>query len=223
MINGLEYFVRYVPKSLVADLMKKGRKSTKSEERELSVMFTDITDFTSICEGMTANQVARFLNEHISIVSDCIERHQGTVDKFIGDSVMAFWGAPNEMDNPAEEAVKAAIEIRDINNENNQKRISRGQVPVQMRIGIHTGSLVVGDIGSRNRINYTVVGDVANAAKRLQGLGKEIAPKAECAILLSGETVELLSQQIQTVSKGRYMVQGKTKPLEVYHLTTTDL
>lgn len=218
MIEGLRNFSRYVPKSLVASLIHEGENRASSEERVMSVMFTDIEGFTSICEGMSANQVASFINEHISIIAECIEETQGTIDKYIGDAVMAFWGAPNRVENTALQAASAGLSIKKAIEQDNRQRVTRNLKPVRVRVGIHTGPLVVGDIGSKNRINYTVVGDVVNAAQRLEGLGKDVDKEDECIVLISGQTAALLPDSFQTVAKGSFHVKGKEEKLEVIKL-----
>jgi len=222
MTDGLRNFSRYVPKTLVANLIREGDRRKSSEERIMSVMFTDIDGFTAICEGMSANEVASFVNEHISIIAECIEDYQGTIDKYIGDSVMAFWGAPNRVKNTALQATNAGLAIRRAIEKDNRIRVSRNLMPIRLRVGIHTGRLVVGDIGSKNRINYTVVGDVVNAAQRLEGLGKEVDPEDECIVLISGQTAAQLPEGFQTVAKGSFHVKGKQEELEVYKLISND-
>ena len=168
MLEGLRAFERYVPRTLVMRLVKEGRVGSGSEERVLAIMFTDIASFTSMCETMSAGEVAAFINQHLSLVSTCVEQAGGTIDKFIGDAVMAFWGAPGRVENPAASACRAAVAIQQTLAADNKRRAAEGLAPVHIRIGIHMGQVVVGDIGTPNRINYTIVGDAVNAAQRLE-------------------------------------------------------
>ena len=179
MLDGLRAFGRYVPRTLVTRLVKEGRIGARTEERELAIMFTDIVGFTAACEKMSAGEVAEFINQHLALVAACVEQEGGTIDKFIGDAVMAFWGAPSRAENPAASACRAAIAVQLAIAGDNERRIAKGLEPVRIRIGIHMGSVVVGDIGAPNRINYTIVGDAVNATQRLEGLGKVIDPEAE--------------------------------------------
>jgi adenylate cyclase len=218
MLGGLASFGRYVPRSLVTRLIRENRVGAGSEERELTVMFTDIADFSTICESMSAKEVADFINAHLTLVSDCIEAEGGTIDKFIGDAAMAFWGAPDTLENTAEPACRAALAIRKAIAEDNRRRAKQGLEPVRMRIGIHTGALVVGDIGTPTRTNYTVVGDIVNGAQRLEALGKEIEPDAEISILISRETEKLLGTDIERHAEGTRKVKGKQQQLEVFRL-----
>lgn len=219
MLVGLKSFGRYMPRNLVAQLIKEHRVGAGSEERELTVMFTDIADFSTACEAMSATEVAELINHHLTLVCACIEREGGTIDKYIGDAVMAFWGAPDTIHNTALSACRAALAIRSAIEQDNIDRQASGLAPVRLRIGIHTGPLVVGDIGTPTRTNYTVVGDVVNGCQRLEALGKEVAPDAEVTILLSGTTAEFLPPDIPTTSEGTFRVKGKEQRIEAFRLT----
>jgi adenylate cyclase len=217
-MDGLKSFGRYVPRRLVARLVKEGLAGAGSEERVMSVMFTDIAGFSAMCETMSAAEVAAFINQHLTLVSQCIERESGTIDKYIGDAVMAFWGAPDMIDNTAVPACRAALAIQSAITDDNRKRVKEGLSPVRVRIGIHTGPLVVGDIGAPQRINYTVVGDVVNGGQRLEALGKEVDADAEVITLISRDTADLLPEEFELAPEGAMKVKGKEKKLEVFRL-----
>jgi adenylate cyclase len=219
MLDGLRAFGRYVPRTLVTRLVKEGRVGAGTEERNLAIMFTDIAGFTAACENMSAGEVAEFINHHFALVSACVEQEGGTIDKYIGDAVMAFWGAPGRVENPAESACRAAIAIQSAIATDNEQRAVVGLDPVRIRVGIHMGRVVVGDIGAPNRINYTIVGDAVNAAQRLETLGKVIDPDAESIVLLSREIVEALPSGFQIMDRDMHMVKGKHKALRVYQLS----
>jgi adenylate cyclase len=180
-------------------------------------MFTDIVGFTPICEKMTAQEIAAFINHHLTLISTCVEHEGGTIDKFIGDAVMAFWGAPARMENPAAAACRAAIAIQGALAADNKQRVAAGLAPVRVRIGIHVGPVVVGDIGAPNRINYTIVGDAVNATQRLESLGKAINPDAEAIVLVSGDVVAA-APGFQFIERGAHVVKGKEQSLDVYEL-----
>ncbi|MBB3066155.1 adenylate/guanylate cyclase domain-containing protein [Limibacillus halophilus] len=218
MLEGLMAFGRYVPHSLVNVLIKEGRVGAGTEEKELAIMFTDIASFTETCESLSANEVADFINQHLTLVSACIEREGGTIDKYIGDAVMAFWGAPGHVDNPAVSAARAALEIRKAIAADNQHRIKQGLRPVRIRIGIHAGPVVVGDIGAPERINYTIVGDAVNTTQRLEGLGKIVNPQAESIVLVSENIADSLTADFSLEDKGMQRVKGKLEELRVYEL-----
>ena len=208
-----------MPHTLVARLIKEGRVAAGTEERVLTVMFTDIVSFTSTCEAMTAGEVASFINQHLSLVSACVESEGGTIDKFIGDAVMAFWGAPGRVDNPAAAACRAAVAIQRALAEDNKRRAAKGLAPVRIRIGINMGPVVVGDIGAPNRINYTIVGDTVNMTQRLESLGKTVDPNAEAVILVGQEVVSAAGVDFRFIERGAHQAKGKQESIEVYQLT----
>ena len=218
MLDGLRAFGRYVPRTLVMKLIKDARVGAGTEERVLAIMFTDIASFTSMCERMSAAEVAHFINQHLSLVSACIEHEGGTIDKFIGDAVMAFWGAPGRIENPAAAACRAAVAIQKAIAADNKVRVAAGQKPVHIRMGVHMGPVVVGDIGTPNRINYTIVGDVVNASQRLESLGKIVDPGAEAIALVSGEIFAAAPDGFQFVERGEHLVKGKQESLKVFQL-----
>jgi len=218
MLEGVKSFGRYVPRGLVRRLIQEHRVGAGSEERDLTVMFTDIAGFTATCEGMSAGEVADFINRHLTLVADCIESEGGTIDKYIGDAVMAFWGAPDHVDDAPARACRAALAIRAAIFRDNEARVAEGNPAVRMRIGIHRGPLIVGDIGAPQRINYTVVGDVVNAAQRLEGLGKEIDPRADVIVLTSAETIRGTEFERNATHEGCHAVKGKQQQLDVYRL-----
>jgi adenylate cyclase len=218
MVGGLTAFNRYVPRTLVQKLLSEGRADAPPEEREVAVLFTDIAGFTSASEGMSASQTAAFVNHHLSLLGAEITKRDGTIDKYIGDSVMAFWGAPGKLNNPAEPAARAALGMAKAIRNDNLERAARGEDPVRIRIGLHVGPLVVGDIGAPERVNYTVIGDTVNAAARLESLGKEIDGAADVIILASKEVTGLLPEDIQQEPIGHQKVKGKQTEIEVVRL-----
>ena len=218
MLGGLKAFNRYVPGTLVRKLLSEGRADAPPEEREVAVLFTDIAGFTSASEGMTATETAAFVNHHLSLLGAEITKEGGTIDKYIGDSVMAFWGAPERLENPAEPAARAAIGMARAIREDNTARVARGEAPVRIRIGLHMGPLVVGDIGAPERVNYTVIGDTVNAASRLESLGKEIDGDADVVILVSSEIAKRLDSSIEQEVIGLHKVKGKSAAVEVVRL-----
>ena len=219
MLGAIHSFSTYIPQKLAAMVVQgKAGASVESEERELTVMFTDIAGFTTLSEGMDAVSVAEFINEHLTMLAECVEGTGGTIDKYIGDALMAFWGAPERMENSAEAACRAAQLMAERIRQDNQQRISHGQVAVRLRIGIHTGPLVVGNIGAPGRINYTVVGDTVNIAQRLESLGKQIDAEAEVIVLLSETTAENAQVGFNLHQEGDFQLRGKQQDIGVYRL-----
>jgi adenylate cyclase len=219
MLGGLRSFETYVPRKLVARLIEEGQAAgAESEERELTIMFTDIVGFTSMCEGMDAKEVAAFINHHLTLLAACVDDEGGTIDKYIGDALMAFWGAPERIENTAPSACRTALAMKRAISSDNMTRAAAGMKPVRLRIGIHTGPLVVGNIGAPSRVNYTVVGDTVNSAQRLEGLGKEVDPDAEVTILISSVTRAQLPVEFKTAAVGSHLVKGKSERIDVYQL-----
>ncbi len=219
MLAALRAFSTYVPHKL-ANLVVQGvvGASVASEERELTVMFTDIAGFTSLSEGMNAVEVADFINEHLTMLAQCVEGTGGTIDKYIGDALMAFWGAPQRMENTSAAACHAAVLMAQRLKDDNQRRVAAGKQPIRLRIGIHTGPLVVGNIGAPGRINYTVVGDTVNVAQRLESLGKQVDTGAEVVILLSAATADQLAGEFVLHPEGEFQLRGKQRDVSVLRL-----
>ncbi len=218
MVEGLRWFARYVPRQLVRRLM--GRLDVdQAETRQLTILFTDMAGFTSMSENMSAEEVAEFINHHLSLVSACIEAEGGTVDKYIGDSVMAFFGAPEPQSDHASRACHAALAIRTAVEVDNAERSASNLRTTRVRIGIHTGPVVVGNIGSEDRVNYTIIGDAVNVASRLESSGKELGDlEADVGILASGEVITAADLSGQAQAVGRYRLRGRSEETEVFRL-----
>jgi adenylate cyclase len=209
---------------LVRRLLQQGEDgAVRNENRDLTVLFTDIVGFSTFSEDRPAEEVANYLNDHFKIVADAIEAEGGTVDKFIGDSVMAFWGAPDKQKDRAERACRAAQKISNNIAADNRQRMEMGNDPVHIRIGIHSGVATVGNIGSPGRINYTVVGDVVNVASRMEQLGKElIRDNRDVTVLITETTRSDLSDQFRPKSLGYHVVKGREEQIEVFDLIPSD-
>ncbi len=220
MLRALRWFELYVPKKIVASLIRRGSAGEAiSDARDITVMFTDIVGFSAASEGMEAAEVAAFLNQHFALIAGCIEAEDGTVDKFIGDAVMAFWGAPDEQADSAERACRAALAIARAIRQDNKRRQAKGEPPVRIRIGIHSGTATVGNIGAPDRLNYTIIGDAVNIGERLEQLGKEVYPAGtDVAILISGDTRRGLGKGFKTIDAGRRKLKGRAGETEVFKL-----
>jgi len=230
MMAGLRWFETYVPKSLVKKLMQQVQGGAVESTSVLStVMFTDIVGFTEYSENLPAAAVADFLNHHFAVVTAAIEGEGGTVDKFIGDGVMAFWGAPERQDDHALRAVRAALAIRESILSDNAQRSDaafRGEIPfsasqpVRLRIGIHSGEVVAGNIGTSDRLNYTIVGDTVNTCQRIEQLGKEVAAgePVEVMILMSAATRAALPESVVSEEAGDFHLKGRHGVMSVHRL-----
>ena len=171
--GALKWFGAYVPHRLVFRLMELGEDAVRSRRRDVTVMFTDIVEFTPHAEDLPEQETADLLNHHFALLGACIEHEHGVIDKYIGDSVMAVWGGLSRMDDHADHAVRAALAIAEVIREDNAIRRAAGQPAIRVRIGLHSGPVVVGNIGAPGRVNFTVVGDTVNIAQRFEQLGKE--------------------------------------------------
>ncbi|HSE79134.1 MAG TPA: adenylate/guanylate cyclase domain-containing protein [Alphaproteobacteria bacterium] len=218
MLGGLAQFERYVPKRLVRRLIELGvAGAVRSEERLVTVMFTDIVGFTSISERLSPAEIADLLNHHFSLVAGCVESESGTIDKFIGDAVMAFWGAPDVQPDHAIRACHAATCIARMLA--NMPRPPAGDGPgVRIRVGIHSGKVLVGNIGSETRTNYTVIGDAVNASQRIEALAKEFDRGDSVTILISGDTAALLDGSFKLEPLGDVELRGRRAATTLYRL-----
>ena len=212
MLEVLKAFGRYVPRSLVMRLIKEGGFGAGTSERAVAIMFTDIVSFTAICEKMTAIEVAAFINHHLTLISACVEREGGTIDKFIGDAVMAFWGAPANNPDHAVDCCRAALAcqraVQDLGLVDDEGRA------VNIRIGVNSGDMLVGNIGSEVRLNYTVIGDAVNIASRLESTNKVFGSQ----IIIGPETRRLAGDRVSVRELDRLAVYGRSGGLQVYEL-----
>jgi len=218
MIESLRWFARYVPREVVRRLMVEPDAGV-AEERELTILFTDLAGFTTMSEAMTPMQVADFINHHLSIVTECIEREGGTVDKYIGDAVMAFFGAPTPLSDHAARGCRAALAIRRAIEADNVLRRERDLANVHVRIGLHMVPVIVGNIGSTSRINYSIIGDSVNAAARLESQGKELGdPTQEVGILASDSVIEAADMVSEAAEVGTFQLRGRSQETRIYRL-----
>ena len=219
MVLGLRSFETYVPRSLVRRIVRQhGDGPSASTERQVTILFTDIVGFTSLAETLPAAEVAEFLNQHFTLLGACVEAEEGTVDKYIGDALMAFWGAPEAQEDTAARACRTAQAIARAIEADNARRRDQAQPPVELRIGIHTGAVVVGNIGSPGRVNYTIVGDAVNTAQRLEALCKQLASDGAVRALVSATTAARLGPEFDLERLGTFEVKGKEEKIDVYRL-----
>ena len=205
-------FKRFLDPRVVADLIERGEIDNRgsAESREITVMFSDIRGFTALSEIARAEDVVALLNSYFSKQVEVIFRHGGTLDKFIGDAIMAFWGAPIATPDHARLAVAAAIDMSAALQE------MRGQMgalgaDLEIGIGIHTGRAVVGFIGSNDRLDYTVIGDTVNLASRIEGMTKGIA-----RVLVSEAMRDAVGDAYDWRDCGSHRVKGREMPVRLF-------
>jgi len=221
--GALKWFGAYVPHRLVFRLMELGEDAVRSRRRTVTVMFSDIVEFTPQAEGLPEQQTADLLNHHFAMLGACIDHEQGVIDKYIGDSVMAVWGGLSRMEDHADHAVRAALAIARVIREDNAMRRAAGQLVIRVRIGLHSGPVIVGNIGAPGRVNFTVIGDTVNIAQRFEQLGKKfMTADEEIVVLASGDTLAAVKDRqalgIDPIEPVLRQVKGHDRPVEVYRL-----
>ncbi|HMV80188.1 MAG TPA: adenylate/guanylate cyclase domain-containing protein [Leptospiraceae bacterium] len=216
MKQGLKSFQKYVPADLVRELISIGKEAVPGgDRRELTVYFSDIANFTSISESLSPEELVSLLSEYLESSSHKITDFKGTIDKYIGDSIMAFWGAPIPLETHALNACLAALNVKKGLKILEAQWKAQSKPPIfKDRIGINTGEVIVGNIGSNSRINYTVIGDTVNLASRIEGLNKYYGTE----ILISEATYEKVKNDLFTRKVDLVSVKGKTKGTSIYEL-----
>jgi adenylate cyclase len=214
MSRGLASFQKYMPTELVRTLVFQGIEARPGgHQQTLTVMFTDVAGFTGISEEL-GDRVVPVLAEYLEAVSRAVLNHCGTIDKFIGDGVMAFWGAPAPNERHAADACAAALECQRLLASQRAEAECRGGTPLRIRIGINTGRMLVGNIGSSERLNYTVIGDPVNVASRLETLGKTYGVE----IIIGEETRIAAGNAIIVRRLDQVSVYGRIESLAIYEL-----
>ena len=203
----------YFPPTVVRRIMAQPELITSAgHQKELTILFSDIKSFTTHSSVMEPDEIQRLLNEYFDAMVEIVFKYEGTVDKFIGDGLMVFFGDPEPQEDHALRCVRAAIEMQEKVRELRKKWEARGKMPIQIRIGINTGEVVVGNMGSARRLSYTVLGAPVNLAQRLESS----APVD--GILISERTNELIQPHILTRSLASIQVKGLTADIEVYEV-----
>ena len=206
-------FKQYLSPVVIEELVQHPeRLALGGETRELSLFFSDVKGFTSLSERLTPEQLTALLNDYLTAMTDVIYAHGGTVDKYEGDAIIAFWNAPLAQPDHATRAVRAAMDCQTRLAELNPSFRKRIGSDLVQRIGINSGPVVVGNMGSRQRFNYTILGDAAKLASRLEGINKQFGT----SILISENTRAQLSSAVTTREIGRVQVVGRKEPVRVF-------
>ena len=212
---ALKSFSRYLPQTLVRQFVASGLSpELGGERREITLLFTDVENFTPLAEHLAPEDLMQAMGEYFEVVGQAILERGGTIDKFIGDAVMAFWNAPFESENHVELACVAALRLSKASEELNQRRQSSGLPLLRTRVGIHTGAAVVGNLGSSDRMDYTALGANVNLASRLEGLNKFYATR----ILVSRVVRERAKHNFLFRSVDVVVPKGATEPLVLFEL-----
>lgn len=209
-------FTQYVSKDVLDEVMNNYQeylKSSSGQKVEITVLFSDIRSFTTMSENTDPEKIVEMLNIHFTVMADIILKHNGTIDKYIGDAIMAFWGAPVRTENHAEQAVMAGQEMLEGLKEVNRILKERGfQHEIKIGIGINTGMATIGNIGSEKKKNYTVVGDAVNLSSRLESITKEY----QTPLLFSEYTYNKIKDKIPCKLIGNVTVKGREQAVDIY-------
>ncbi|MDI6852751.1 MAG: CHASE2 domain-containing protein [Deltaproteobacteria bacterium] len=208
-------FSRYVSPSVVEIIAADPQKlELGGEEVDATILFADLTDFTALSERLPPKEIITLLDEYFTAMTSIILAHKGTVDKYIGDGIMCFWGAPLPQRDHAILACSAALDMQEAMRTLNKNWVAMGHPDQTLRIGLHSGRVVAGNVGSRDRFNYTVMGDPVNLTFRLEKVNKFYGSK----ILLSEATYQLVKRDFMMRELDRIMVKGRTQSVTLYEL-----
>jgi adenylate cyclase len=207
-----DVFKRYVSRDVFHEMLRRDEDFLRGRRRPVTCFFSDLRGFTAVSEKLDVDTVVDMLNEHLEAMCEVIFDHGGTVDKFIGDCVMAFFGAPLEQPDHAIRAVRAADEMRRRHNVIEKKWAARGLPGVKVGIGLHTGEVFVGNIGGEQMTSYTIIGDHVNLASRLEGVS------GGDDIIISSDVYDEVKDHVEVESRGELTVKGKTVPTEIFNL-----
>jgi adenylate cyclase len=209
-------FAQYLPPGVIAMIEKDPEKYLHpgGETKELTVMFSDIRGFTTISEGLSADELVRLLNEYLGTMTDILFANLGTLDKYIGDAIMAFWGSPYPQTDHAECACRCALAMPKALVKLNAKWKQEGRPPIAIGIGLNTGDVNVGRMGSEKRLNWTVMGDNVNLASRLEGITKQY----QIQVVISESTYNAVAGKFVCRELDKIKVKGKNQPVNIYEL-----
>jgi len=209
-------FAQYLSPNVLNSILNDPSKLALGGQREnLTVLFTDIRGFTTISESKQPEEVVAILNEYLSEMVKIIFKYDGTLDKFIGDAIMAFWGAPIPQNDHPRRAIRCALEMTEALKSLNEKWAKENKPQIKIGIGLNSGDMVVGNMGSAERMDYTVIGDNVNLASRLEGLTKEYGT----TIIISESTYNAVKDLVEVKELGEVKVKGKTIPVKIYTVT----
>jgi len=209
-----DLFGQYVPKKHIDEMLKtKSNYGLYGEDREMSVLFADIRNFTMISEGLSASELVDMLNTFFTPMTEIIFNHRGTIDKYIGDLIMSFWGAPLKDKNHAQHAIESALQMQKKLKRMQSVFVERKWPEIKIGIGINSGTMSVGDMGSRFRLNYTVMGDAVNLASRIEGLTKFYGVD-----IIVTESTKKNQKKFVFRKLDQVQVKGKSKGISIYEV-----
>ena len=215
MRTALQTFGRYIPKALVRQMIERQLSAEPGgDRRDVTVLFMDLENFTAMSSQLEPEEVMRRMSRYFEIVTQTLQAHDATIDKYIGDAVMAFWNAPNAVEDHPKKACEAALAVIAACKAETDSWRGDGILPVRTRIGLHAGPAIIGNVGSSDRLNYTALGDTVNLASRLEGLNRELGT----SILISGSLAERLNGAIELKPAGDFPIKGYETPVAVFEV-----
>ncbi|MDO8443867.1 MAG: adenylate/guanylate cyclase domain-containing protein [Candidatus Azambacteria bacterium] len=207
-------FSKYVSKEVLENILSSDKVTLGGEEKEITVLFSDIRGFTSLSEKTTPTELVAILNKYFTLMTGEILKNKGVLDKYIGDAIMAFWGAPLKDENQADNAIKASLGMIEKLKDLNRELISLGKSEINIGIGLYSGPAVVGNVGSELRFDYTAMGDTVNVASRLESLNKEYRTQ-----LIVGESVKNKAKENYNFKfLGKVSVKGRKEEVNIYEV-----
>jgi adenylate cyclase len=206
---------KVISPEVASELLQRG-VALGGEEREVTILFSDLRNFTGMSEALPPQEILAILNDYFTRMAAIVEKHGGVVDKYVGDALMALFGAPLANPDDADRGLKAALEMVQALDELNREWELRGLAPIGVGIGINTDVVVAGNMGSETRLNYTVIGDGVNLASRLEGLTK--IPEYQTRIIVSGATLAKAKGRYRMRPLGEVAVRGKQKSTKIFAL-----
>ena len=207
-------FSRYLGEDVMEEALKNPDKLNRGEKREMTVLFSDIRGFTTLSERMVPEKLASFINEYLSPMTQIVFEEKGTLDKYIGDAIMAFWNAPIDQEDHALRACAASLRMLEKLQELKERWRKENFPEFDIGVGVNTGPMIVGNMGSDVRVDYTVMGDAVNLASRLEGTNKEY----DTRIILGEGTWDKVAGKVTGRRLGAVRVKGKRKPVRIYEL-----
>ena len=206
---------KYISEDIMKNVVKNiDELKLGGKKANVTVLFADIRGFTSMSEKLSADEVSVILNEYFTEIEPIVTRHNGVINKFIGDAVMAIFGEPIQDENHPKNAVRCACEMLDKVKELQAKWLEEGKPKIEIGIGINTGEAFVGNIGSERRMEYTVIGDMVNLASRIEGNNKTFKTN----LLISESTYASAKSIVDTVKISNVKIRGKEKELNLYEV-----
>ncbi len=213
-VRRRENLSRFLPRQIVDRVLEQGGSSLEPVQREVTILFSDIRDFTTMSEQLAPREVMEFLDDYFGHMGQIVRGHEGMLNKFLGDGILAVWGVPDRQTDHAERAVRAAIDMRKKLVEINEHRVRDGYPEIRVGIGVHTGVVAAGMLGGADQREYAIIGDAVNLASRIEGLTKTTGTD----LLISETAYRSVEQKFPGTRVSEEKVKGREEPVVIYSL-----